>query len=40
MIQLYVENLPAVVTIDAHGNSLHRDVFAASQAELQKHLSH
>ena len=37
--ELEVENFPAFVTIDAHGNSLHRDVFAASQAELQKHLS-
>jgi fumarate hydratase subunit beta len=37
--ELEVENFPAVVTIDAHGNSLHRDVFATSQAELQKHLS-
>ncbi len=33
-----VEDFPAVVTIDAHGNSLHRDVFAASQAELAKYL--
>ncbi len=37
--ELEVENFPAFVTIDAHGNSLHRDVFAASQAELQKYLS-
>src|SRR5882672_10318695 len=27
-----VENFPAVVTIDAHGNSLHKEIFAASQA--------
>jgi fumarate hydratase subunit beta len=33
-----VENFPAVVTMDAHGNSLHKEVFAASQAELAKHL--
>jgi len=33
-----VENFPAVVTIDAHGNSLHKEIFARSQAELQKHL--
>lgn len=33
-----VENFPAVVTIDSHGGSLHRDVFAASQAELAKYL--
>ena len=33
-----VENFPAVVTMDSHGNSLHKEVFAASQAELAKHL--
>ena len=33
-----VEDFPAVVTIDAHGNSLHKDVFASSQAELAKRL--
>jgi tartrate/fumarate subfamily iron-sulfur-dependent hydro-lyase beta chain len=33
-----VVQLPAVVTIDAHGNSLHKDVLAASQAELAKYL--
>ena len=33
-----VENLPAIVTIDAHGNSLHKEVFAASQAELAKYV--
>jgi fumarate hydratase class I len=33
-----VVELPAVVTIDAHGNSLHKEVFAASQAELAKYL--
>jgi hypothetical protein len=26
------------VTIDAHGNSLHKEIFAASQAELAKRL--
>jgi fumarate hydratase class I len=31
-----VEQFPAIVTIDAHGNSLHKEVFAASQAELAK----
>lgn len=36
--ELEVERFPAVVTMDAHGQSLHRDVFAASQAELAKHL--
>lgn len=33
-----VVNFPAVVTMDSHGNSLHKEVFAASQAELAKHL--
>src|SRR6058998_2093111 len=32
--ELDVENFPAVVTMDAHGHSLHKEVFAASQAEL------
>jgi fumarate hydratase subunit beta len=31
-----IENFPVVVTMDAHGNSLHRDVLAASQAQLAK----
>jgi fumarate hydratase subunit beta len=33
-----VRDFPAVVTMDAHGRSLHQEVFAASQAELAKHL--
>jgi len=33
-----VENFPAIVTIDAHGNSLHKDIFASSQAELAKYI--
>ena len=33
-----VANFPAVVTIDAHGNSLHKEVFARSRAELAKRL--
>jgi fumarate hydratase subunit beta len=33
-----VENFPVVVTIDAHGNSLHKEIFAKSQAELAKWL--
>jgi fumarate hydratase class I len=33
-----VENFPVIVTIDARGNSLHKEVFAASQAELAKFL--
>lgn len=36
--ELEVENFPVVVTMDAHGNSLHRDVMAASQAALQERL--
>lgn len=36
--ELEVENFPAVVTMDAQGNSLHEKVFAASQAELAKRL--
>jgi len=33
-----VAGFPAVVTMDAHGNSLHKEVFAASQAELAKYV--
>ena len=33
-----VQDFPAVVTIDAHGNSLHKEIFAKSQAELAKRL--
>ena len=33
-----VEDFPAVVTMDAHGNSLHKEVLAASQAELAQRL--
>jgi fumarate hydratase class I len=33
-----VAGFPAVVTMDAHGNSLHKQVFAASQAELAKYV--
>ncbi len=36
--ELEVVNFPAVVTIDANGNSLHREVQAASQAALNKAL--
>lgn len=36
--ELEVEDFPAVVTIDAHGESLHQKVFAASQAELARRL--
>src|SRR5436190_17855271 len=37
--ELEVERFPAVVTMDSHGNSLHREVFAASQAALQERIS-
>ena len=33
-----VVNFPAVVTMDSHGHSLHKEVFAASQAELAKYV--
>ena len=36
--ELEVERFPVVVTMDAHGGSLHREVFAASQAELARRL--
>jgi len=36
--ELEVENFPAVVTMDSHGNSLHREVLAHSTAELAKRL--
>ncbi len=36
--ELEVEGFPAVVTMDAHGNSLHREVFSASQAALADRL--
>ena len=36
--ELAVDRFPVVVTMDSHGGSLHREVFAASQAELLKRL--
>src|SRR6476661_6718147 len=33
-----VEDFPAVVTMDSHGGSLHKEVFAASEAELAKYV--
>ena len=33
-----VEDFPAVVTIDAHGNSLHAEIFAKSKAALSARL--
>ncbi|KAB2654236.1 MAG: hypothetical protein DVB33_00230 [Verrucomicrobia bacterium] len=32
--ELEIKDFPAVVTIDAHGNSLHKEVFEKSQAAL------
>jgi len=36
--ELEVEDFPAVVTIDAHGNSLHEKIFEASKAALAGRL--
>lgn len=36
--ELEVTDFPAVVTIDSHGNSLHREVLASSQAALAGRL--
>lgn len=36
--ELEVVEFPAVVTIDSHGHSLHREIMAASKAELEKRL--
>jgi len=36
--ELEVERFPVVVTMDAHGGSLHREIWAASQAELSRRL--
>lgn len=36
--ELEVEAFPAVVTMDAHGHSLHKDVFASSEAALAGRL--
>jgi tartrate/fumarate subfamily iron-sulfur-dependent hydro-lyase beta chain len=36
--ELEVEGFPAVVTMDANGNSLHKEVFEASQKELAQRL--
>lgn len=38
MWELEVENFPAVVTMDSHGGSLHKEIFAASQAALAERL--
>ena len=36
--ELEIVDFPAVVTIDAHGKSLHQEVFARSQAALAERL--
>jgi fumarate hydratase class I len=36
--ELEVERFPAVVTMDSHGGSLHREILESSQAELSKRL--
>lgn len=36
--ELEVERFPAVVTMDSHGRSLHREVFAVSQEALAKRV--
>jgi fumarate hydratase class I len=36
--EFQVVNFPAVVTMDSHGNSLHKEVFNSSQAELAKYV--
>ncbi len=36
--EFLVEGFPAVVTIDAHGNSLHKEIFDQSQAALAARL--
>jgi len=33
---LEARNFPAIVTMDAHGNSLHAEVAAATGAELER----
>jgi fumarate hydratase, class I len=35
MWHLEVEDFPAIVTMDAHGNSLHKDIEQASGKELE-----
>ena len=36
MWHLRVDDFPAIVTMDAHGNSLHADVEEATAAELER----
>jgi fumarate hydratase class I len=35
MWHLHVKDFPAIVTMDAHGNSLHKDIEEASGRELE-----
>jgi tartrate/fumarate subfamily iron-sulfur-dependent hydro-lyase beta chain len=37
--ELEVESFPAVVTMDSHGRSLHKEVFESSQARLAEHMT-
>jgi tartrate dehydratase beta subunit/fumarate hydratase class I family protein len=36
--ELEVKGFPAVVTMDAHGRSLHKEILAASEAELARRV--
>jgi fumarate hydratase class I len=36
--QFEVEEFPVIVTIDAHGNSLHKEVLATSTAALSQYV--
>lgn len=36
--EFHVENFPAVVTMDSHGGSLHKQIMAESQTQLAKYL--
>ncbi|MDK3157978.1 FumA C-terminus/TtdB family hydratase beta subunit [Kamptonema cortianum] len=36
--ELYVEDFPCVVTMDSHGNSLHKIIQAHSEEELKKYV--
>lgn len=36
--EFQIERFPAVVTMDSHGGSLHRDIYASSRAELSRKL--
>jgi fumarate hydratase class I len=36
--ELEIADFPAVVTMDSHGGSLHKEIFAMSQAALAERL--